>query len=149
MHFRRRFISKVHAHYRHELVFFWRFSSTNAHYATLNTVVVCDRPSDVKAVSGILFVSIFFVISMSVYLNDISFCEVCNNKFIYSFSKCWEYNSTHNLLFVFKKISHIDFFSLVVSRIIFVSNIFLIVCTFLFVWQLYKRCHCLHFLFVL
>jgi hypothetical protein len=37
---------KVHAHYRHELVFFWRFSRprggctlfTNVHYTTLNTV---------------------------------------------------------------------------------------------------------------
>ena len=35
---------KVHAHYRHKLVFFWRFSwprgalCTNAHYATLMTV---------------------------------------------------------------------------------------------------------------
>ena len=34
------FFSKVHAHYRHELVFFWRFSRPRggAHYATLNTV---------------------------------------------------------------------------------------------------------------
>ena len=31
---------KVHAHYRHELVFFWRFSRPRggAHYTTLNTV---------------------------------------------------------------------------------------------------------------
>jgi hypothetical protein len=81
----------------------------------------------------------FCVISMSVFLNDISFCEVCNNKLIYCFSKCWEYNSTYNLLFVYKKKCSHRFFSLivvcdrssdhVVSRIIFVSNIFLIVCT--------------------
>jgi hypothetical protein len=32
------FYLKVLAHYRHELVFFWRFSSPSAHYATLNTV---------------------------------------------------------------------------------------------------------------
>ena len=31
---------KVHAHYRHELVFFWRFSRPRGgvHYATLKTV---------------------------------------------------------------------------------------------------------------
>ena len=34
------FFFKVHAHYRHELVFFWRFSRVRggAHYATLMTV---------------------------------------------------------------------------------------------------------------
>ena len=32
---------KVHVHYRHDLVFFWKFSRPRggAHYTTLNTVV--------------------------------------------------------------------------------------------------------------
>ena len=36
MHFRRRFFSKVHAHYRHELVFFWRFSRPRGGCALCN-----------------------------------------------------------------------------------------------------------------
>ena len=31
---------KVHMHYRHELVFFWRFSRPRGHYTTLNTVIL-------------------------------------------------------------------------------------------------------------
>ena len=40
LHFWPRFFSKDHVHYRHELVFFWRFSRPkgDAHNVTLNTV---------------------------------------------------------------------------------------------------------------
>ena len=36
------------------------------------------------------------VISMSVSLNDISFCQVCKNNLNYCFSKCWGYWETVN-----------------------------------------------------
>ena len=40
--------SKVHVHYRHELVFFWKFSRPRggAHYATLNTVYLFLKITD-------------------------------------------------------------------------------------------------------
>jgi hypothetical protein len=60
-----------------QIFFFRNFSHIDVCYSYVRQIFWCHRCVRNP------FCEHFFVISMSVFLNDISFCEVCNNKLIY------------------------------------------------------------------
>ena len=78
--FPRAIFLKVHAHYRHELVFFWRFSRPRggAHYTTLNTVyLLTDEKTEIaKVVLNTITLPPLFVLLVHV----LHLCPISLNK---------------------------------------------------------------------